>query len=295
MSTSLSIAVVGVGGIGSTFAFHLARAGHDVTVVARPGSARLAHLERDGAIVRDTGERTEVHVASALDEDRAYDLVVVTTLGHQVDAVLPALARGEAKWVQFMFNTFDAERLRDAVGAARCSFGMPFVQATVDGDGRLRSKIAPGQKTLHGDERWRDLFARAGVPSAFDANMPLWLRCHVPMCVGFESISVAGQRRGGGASWSEAMTVARGTRAAFAVVKARGDRLYPSAKAVLASSPAALLAVMFWSLSRVTSFRELLATGVNECRALIDLVVAAAAEVKPPLPAATAALLAMKP
>ena len=57
-----SIAVVGVGGIGSSFAYQLARKGHDVTVVARPGSARLHQLQRDQGIVRKTGERADVRV-----------------------------------------------------------------------------------------------------------------------------------------------------------------------------------------------------------------------------------------
>ena len=52
---------------------------------------------------------------------------------------------------------------------------------------------------------------------------------------------------------------------------------------------------MLWFVSRITAFRELLATGVNECRVLIDVVAAAAAEAKPSLPVAVAAILAMKP
>lgn len=45
----LRIAVIGIGGVGSTFSFHLARhGGHEVTVVARPGSARLGQLLADG-------------------------------------------------------------------------------------------------------------------------------------------------------------------------------------------------------------------------------------------------------
>ena len=123
---ALHIAVIGVGGIGSTFAFQLARTGgHEVTAIARPGSPRLEQLKRDGGVVDVKGERAEVCVADRLDEEVPYDLVLVTLLSHQVEAVLPELRRSAAKWVQFMFNTFDPERLRDAVGADRCSFGMP--------------------------------------------------------------------------------------------------------------------------------------------------------------------------
>lgn len=66
-STPLRIAIVGAGQIGSAFAFQLARDGqHEVTVVARPGSVRLAQLQRDDAIVGIDGERAEVQVLDVL-------------------------------------------------------------------------------------------------------------------------------------------------------------------------------------------------------------------------------------
>jgi 2-dehydropantoate 2-reductase len=291
----LSIALIGAGAIGSTFANQLARAGHDVTVVARPGSTRLQQLQRDRGVVTKSGERTAMAVAETLDEQHPFDLVVVTTLAHQVDVVLPALQRSQARCVHFMFNTFDPERLQAAIGDGRCSFGMPFIAATLDAEGRLNSTISAARKTMHGDRRWVELFAGAGLPSAFEADMPLWLRCHVPLCIAMESISVAGQRRGGGASWAEAMGVARGVHGAFAIIRGSGYRLHPPAKAAINAAPAILLAGMLWTVSRITSFRDLLATGVNECRALIDLVAAAGLETKPALPAAVKAVRAMKP
>jgi len=115
-----------------------------------------------------------------------------------------------------MFNTFHPERLLDAIGVERCSFGMPFVQAALNGNGRLKATIgAAGQKTVMGLQRWVDVFNAAGLPSVLERDMPLWLRCHVPICVAFESVSVAGERRGGGASWREALVLARGVRASF--------------------------------------------------------------------------------
>jgi 2-dehydropantoate 2-reductase len=291
----LSIAVIGPGGIGSTFAFNLARAGHEVTVIARPGSARLAQLQRDNGVVDKAGARPTMRVADRLDETIPFDLVLVTTLAHQVDAVLPALQRSQARWVQFMFNTFDPEGPRNTVGAQRCSLGMPFVAATVDGEGRLNATINPGQKTLHGDRRWVDLFNGAGLPSVFESDMPLWLRCHAPMCIAMESICFQGQRRGRGASWAEAMTVARGVRAGYAVIEGLGYPVYPSSKAALKGAPTFLIAGMLWIVSRIAAFRDLLATGVNECRALVDVMVAAAAEAKAVPAGAIAAILAMKP
>jgi 2-dehydropantoate 2-reductase len=293
-STPLRIAILGVGRIGSAFAFQLARGGHDVTVIARPGSARLAQLARDQAIVDVKGERAGVHVADTLDEAATYDLVIVTLLAHQTDALLPALQRSAAGCVQFMFNTFQPERLAAAIGAERCAFGMPFLQANLDDDGRLKAVIgAAGQKSLMGEPRWVEVFNAAGLPAALEPQMPLWLRCHTPFCVAFESVSVAGERRGGGASWGEAMVLARGVHACFALIRALGDEIYPGAKKRIDASPAWVLAAMLWVMSRIPSFRTLLATGAAECAALVDAMVAAAPAAGPGVDVARIA--AMRP
>ncbi len=294
-SPSLRIAVLGAGKIGSTFASQLARVGgHDVTAIARPGSVRLQQLERDDGIIDVKGERASVRVASLLDEQTPYDLVIVTLLAHQTNALLPTLQRSAAKCIQFMFNTFHPERLEEAIGIERCAFGMPFVQATLDGNGRLKATIgAAGQKTIMSQQRWVDVFNAAGLPAALVHDMPLWLRCHVPLCVAFESISVAGERRGGGASWGEALVLARGIHTSFKLIKGLGHPVYPRTKKLIDRSPASVVAAMLWSMSRVRSFRELLATGKAECRALVDTMVAAAPLAKPPV--SVSDIQAMKP
>lgn len=275
------IAVLGCGRIGSTFAFQLARAGNDVTVVARPGSGRLRQLRRDKGIVDVKGERADVRVADALDERTPYDLIIVTVLDHQVEAVLPALRRSAAKSIQFMFVTFEPERLKEAVGAERCAFGMPFLQARIDEEGKLDPSIPKSQKSLMSDERWVELFNAAGLPAAHEPEMALWLRCHVPLCVGFESVAVAGERRGGGASWDEARLVARGVKESFALITGLGYPVYPKSKAQISGLPDPVLAFMLWMFSRVKPMRELLATGQNECRALVDVLAEAAPRARP--------------
>ena len=291
----MQIAVVGVGNIGSAFAFQLARTGHHyVTVVARPGSPRLKQLHHDKGIVNTLGERADVRITETLDEQVTYDLVIVTLLIHQVDAVLPALQRSAARCIQFMFNNFEPERLQVAIGVERCAFGMPFVQALIGADGRLKATIgAGGQKTLMSQQRWVDTFNAAGLPSVLEPDMLLWLRCHVPMCVAFESVSVAGVRRGGGASWGESIVLARGVKEAFSLIQGLGFQVYPKGKVRINSSPTWVIAAILWFISRIRSFRELLATGINECRALVDVMVAAAPRSNPPIQVAK--ILAMKP
>ena len=120
-------------------------------------------------------------------------------------------------------TNFEPERLQDALGAERCAFGMPFVQANFDGEGKLKASIgAGGQKTRLSQQCWVDIFNAAGLPAVLEADMLLWLRCHSPLCVAFESVSVAGERRGGGASWGEAMVLARGLHECFALIKGLG-------------------------------------------------------------------------
>jgi len=277
-SLPLRIAILGAGKIGSAFAFQLVRAGgHEVTVIARPGSIRLEQLERDQAIVDVRGERAGVRVSGILDEAAPYDLVIVTLLAHQTEALLPVLQRSAASCIQFMFNTFQPERLEAAVGPERCAFGMPFVQATLDGDGRLKLTIgAAGQKTLISRQIWVDVFNAAGLPSTLETQMPLWLRCHVPFCVAFESVAVAGERRGGGASWGEALVLSRGVHASYTLIRSLGYEVYPRAKRRIDSSPVWVMAAMLWFMSRIRSFRELLATGKAECAALVDAMASAA-------------------
>ena len=90
----MNVAILGTGSVGSTFAFHLARHGHDVIVIAR--GKRLEHLRAENAVVT-AGERAAVTVRDALDPAAEFDLVLVTVLASQVHAVLPALTTSRAK------------------------------------------------------------------------------------------------------------------------------------------------------------------------------------------------------
>jgi 2-dehydropantoate 2-reductase len=161
---------------------------------------------------------------------------------------------------------------------------MPGLQAIFDEDGKLKATVgAAGQKTIASQQRWVDLFNVAGLPALLEPDMPLWLRCHVPLCVAFESVSVAGERRAGGASWGEAIVLARGMRESFAMLTRLGYRVYPRSKARINGCPTWVVAAMLWMMLRIRPFRELLATGKNECRALADVMVTAPPQAKPPV------------
>ncbi|WP_438007052.1 2-dehydropantoate 2-reductase N-terminal domain-containing protein [Sorangium sp. So ce321] len=283
----MKIAIVGPGGIGSTFAFQLARAGHEVTVVAR--GKRLEQLQRDEAIVKATGERAAVRVSAALDATTAWDLVLVTVLAHQVDAVLPALAESAAKAVMFMFNTFEPlGRLRDAVGAARFAFGFPAILATLD-DGKLTSKIVTrGMVTPVTDAAWAKVFKDAGIPAVVESDMESWLRTHAALVAPAMVAIITAHARQAGVPWAEAMNLARAMEEGLRVVRQLGNAITPEPVAKLSRLPTPALAALVWTLSRIDAVRKTGAAGPGEPRALIDAMVAAA-------PGQTPALLAIRP
>lgn len=89
------------------------------------------------------------------------------------------------------------------------------------------------------------------------------------------------------------MITAQGVHAGFRLVERLGYPIYPRAKILMKRSPAWALAAGLSTMSRIRSFRELLATGETECRALVDVMVSAALLAKPPSDAS--AIAAMKP
>jgi 2-dehydropantoate 2-reductase len=291
-TSPLAIAVIGAGRIGSAYAYQLRRAGHEVTVVARPGSRRLAQLERDRGIILATGERASVTVADRLDEQAPFDLVIVTVLAHQAGPLLPVLRRSRARCVHFMFVTPEADRLRAAVGADRATFGMAAVLATLDSDGRLGLMI-PKTKSVQGDQRWAALFQSAGMPSALEQDMGRWLRSQTPLTIAMEGVAVAGMRRKRGATWAEAKTGAQALRAGYSILRESGDTPYPGSKNQISRAPRFILALILWGVSR-SRFRETVGNSAEECRGLIDLMTAEG-ERKPALRPAVDAVLALRP
>jgi 2-dehydropantoate 2-reductase len=284
----MKIAIIGLGGIGSTFAFQLARAGHEVTVVAR--GKRLEQLHQDQAIVNIKGQQAVVQVSAGLDTTTAWDLVLVTVLASQVNAVLPALVASAAKTVMFMFNTFESfDRLRGAVGSDRFAFGFPAILASIE-DGKLASKIVTrGQRTLVTDSTWAKVFTDAGIPAVVEPAMESWLRTHAVLVAPMMVVNIKAHARQAGASWREASSAARAMNEGFGLVRRLGNTLTPAPMAMLSRLPTPVVAALLWSLSRVAIIRKAAgAAGPSEPRTLIDAMSAAA-------PGQTPALLAIRP
>ena len=278
----MRIAIIGLGGIGSTFAFHLAQAGHEVTAVAR--GQRLEHLRQHQAIILTSGQRAPVQVADALDTDVAWDLVLVTVLAYQVHDLLPTLSASQARTVMFMFNTFGPlDQLRNAVGPARFAFGFPAIAALVE-EGRLAAQVYTlGRPTTVNDERWASVFTDAGIPSRVHADMQSWLRTHAAAVVPVMLLCATAYQRRAGISWSEAVTFAHALEEGLQLVRRLGNAITPAPMAFLNLLPTPVATAVFWALSRVPAMRSIGVLGTREPRALIDAMLAAAPEQMPTL------------
>lgn len=284
----MRIAIIGPGGIGSTFALQLAKAGHHITVVAR--GARLDQLRCDGAIVTAHGERAAVEVAEQLDPATDWDLVLVTVLASQVEVLLPDLGRSAAQTVMFMFNTVESfDRLRTAVGSHRFAFGFPSILASVNG-GLLTSRIVRrGMLTTVTDPLWAKLFSDAGIPTTVHSDMQSWLRSHAALVVPLMVAGNTAYQRGAGLSRAEGVQVARAMQEGFRLVRHLGSVVTPTPVALLSRAPAPALAALLWTLTRGNVFRRAIAMGPSaEARALIDQMSAV-------WPGHTPALVAIRP
>lgn len=271
----MQIAIIGLGGIGSTFALHLSRAGHEVTAIAR--GTRLEQLQRDGAIVTAAGDRVTVRAAAALDPAVAFDLVLVTVLEHQVDALLPSLRASTARKVMFMFNTFESfARLREVVGTKRFTFGFPAILANVT-DGRLeRTVVTRGQVTTVTDHALASLFNSAGIASVVHDDMESWLRTHAAMVVPFMIAVAQAHQRNAGLSWSESWQLAGALDEGFSLVRLLGNAITPAPMVMLRWLPRVWTSALLWAATRVGSLRKSGVAGMKEPRALIDSMHAAA-------------------
>src|ERR1700739_649833 len=131
----MRIAVVGTGGIGGPYGASLARAGADVTFVAR--GAHLAAMRENG--LRIEGDRGEIHIRPAQATDDiagigTVDFVLlcvklwdVESAGEQLRAIV-----GARTAVVPLQNGIDAaERLIPILGAQPVMSGVAFVTGTI--------------------------------------------------------------------------------------------------------------------------------------------------------------------
>ena len=240
-----------------------------MTVVARGN--RLEQLRQAKAIEDIHGNRALVQVADVLDAGKEWDLVLVTVLSYQIEALLPALASSSAKKIMLMFNTFQPlDYFSKAVGPSRFAFGFPAVVAKIE-EGRLKSKIVTrGYLTVATDPTFAKIFTDSGIPTVLQNDMGSWLRTHAAVIVPIMAISHRAYQKRAGVSWAEASGGAKAMSEGFDLVRRLGNQVTPKSVELLSGLPLFLIALILWAMSRIKAFRDLGPSIPNECRALID-------------------------
>jgi 2-dehydropantoate 2-reductase len=184
----MRVAVIGTGGIGGPYGASLAKAGADVTFVAR--GVHLAAMRENG--LRIEGDRGETHIrpAQATDDIASIGTVDVILFCVKLWDVEPAAEQlraiiGPQTAVVPLQNGIDAaERLIRILGSEAVMGGMAFVTGTIVAPGVIR-QTGSYQRMTFGEldgrisergQRVRDLCEAAGFEGALssDIMVPVW-------------------------------------------------------------------------------------------------------------------------
>jgi 2-dehydropantoate 2-reductase len=244
---AVQVAVLGAGVVGSTYAHHLARAGMDVTLMAR--GERYTMLRDQGVMVCDLFTRrllrwaqhpAPVRIVSALPHGAAFDLVIVAVRSAQIMDVLDALKSLDPT-TPVLFMQSDpgiVGALTQALGEPSVLLGFPATGGSRTQDTVYSLPLWTGATILGESDgsstpRLRQAAAvlrHAGLKVEIQRQMLPWLRTHAAMRVALAGVV----RRNGGVramardSGEIALYLAT-LRETLAVLEASGTPITPAA------------------------------------------------------------------
>jgi 2-dehydropantoate 2-reductase len=239
----MRIAVIGADGIGAIYGALLAKAGADVTFVAR--GAHLAAMQADGLRIEGDRGETVIRPAQATDDigsigevDYALLCVKLWDVESAGDQLRPAIGPGSA--VVPLQNGVDAhQRLIPILGRAAVMGGTAFVTGSIVAPGVVRQTGAYCQMTfgeLDGriserGERLRDICAAAGIEGVLSPDVMVPLSEKFIGLVPVSSVNALtrvpmGRYRGDPDSWGLVEAILRET---VAVGRAESINLPPDA------------------------------------------------------------------
>ncbi len=133
----MKILVYGAGIVGSTYAWQLSEAGHDVSILVKNGKKQL--IEKEGININCTDFRWNKkqviqttfrpEVIEELSPKNNYEFIFVTVNNAQLKQVLPVLSKGagKANILFFQNNWDDFEEINKFLSPERYFFGFPFI------------------------------------------------------------------------------------------------------------------------------------------------------------------------
>jgi 2-dehydropantoate 2-reductase len=183
----MRIAVLGSGGIGGYYGALLAKAGHDVSFIAR--GAHLEAMQRRGLTLRTPDGDSTIPVTAVADTRTvgAVDFVLFCVKSYDTEpaaqAVAPLMARDTAV-VTFQNGVDSVDAIASVVGAGAVLVGVVYIALQLAGPGVVLRTGGEG-KIVFGDlggaltervQRIASAFQQSGVPHQIstDINRLLW-------------------------------------------------------------------------------------------------------------------------
>jgi 2-dehydropantoate 2-reductase len=199
MTLPLKVAVMGAGAVGCYFGGMLARAGHDVTLIARP--QHVEAIRRDGLRMetKTFDEHVRLSAASGAGAIEGAVLVLFSVKSTDTEAagaqVKPHLAPGAL--VLCLQNGVDnADRLRTVLPPPQVAAAVVYVATEMAGPGHVKHH-GRGELVIEpsaASERAAQALIAAGVPTEISSNVrgALWLKLIINCA--YNAVSAIAQR-----------------------------------------------------------------------------------------------------
>jgi 2-dehydropantoate 2-reductase len=249
----MRITVLGAGVQGTLYGVRLARAGHDVTLVARGG--RAEDLRKHGAAIEDAlsgrADILRLPVIERLSRDDKADIGLVTIRREQIAAALPdlAAAAGVGRFVFMVNHANGSEEVFNALGRDRVVLAFPGAAGSVDQGVVQYAEVRQQPTSVEANAHdVISLFRGAGFRVARIADMDAWLRRHA---VFVTAIAGALYQAGGfaqrlAASHDGVRDLVLGVREGWAALDRRGFGPAPLALRLIFCRVPIPFAVAYW-------------------------------------------------
>lgn len=179
----MKIIVLGAGVQGTLYAVRLARAGHDVTLIAR--GTRAAELRLRGAVIEEAlsarTDTVQLPISERLSPDAHADVCLVAVRREQITEILLDLVAATAirRFVFMVNHANGSERILNALSPARVVLAFPGTAGSINGG--VDHYVEVHQQPTAVDTNAEDivaLFRGAGFRVARVRDMDAWLRRH---------------------------------------------------------------------------------------------------------------------
>ncbi|CAN5711225.1 2-dehydropantoate 2-reductase [soil metagenome] len=183
MNTPLKVAVMGAGAVGSYFGGMLARAGHDVTLIARPQHVQAIRHNGLRMQTRTFDEQVRLHASSDPSAVQGADVILFCVKSADTEAagaqLRPHLKSG-ALLVCLQNGVDNAERLRTVLPELEIAAAVVYVATEMAGSGHVRHH-GRGELVIEptrSSRRVSQALVAAAVPTEVSDNVrgALWLK-----------------------------------------------------------------------------------------------------------------------